>query len=74
MSRSFSHLCTSFLLLFAAFVIARRFLAPANSLLFSFLFAGFLPWQKIAALIAGGMLAGYLGSWFSVRGAGEEWV
>jgi cell division transport system permease protein len=61
-------------LLFAAFVIARRFLAPANSLLWSFLFAGFLPWQKIAALIAGGMLAGYLGSWFSVRGAGEEWV
>ncbi len=61
-------------LLFAAFLFARRFLAPANSLLWSFLFAGFLPWQKIAALLAGGMLAGYLGSWFSVRSAGEEWM
>jgi cell division transport system permease protein len=61
-------------LLFAAFFLARRFLAPANSLLWSFLFAGFLPWQKIAALLAGGMLAGYLGSWFSVRSAGEESV
>jgi cell division transport system permease protein len=64
----------SVVLLFAAFFFARRFLAPANSLLWSFLFAGFLPWQKIAALLAGGMLAGYLGSWFSVRSAGEEWM
>src|SRR5207244_10559976 len=31
-------------LLFGAFLLARRFLAPANSLLWSFLFAGFLPW------------------------------
>jgi cell division transport system permease protein len=64
----------SIVLLFAAFFIARRFLAPANSLLWSFLFAGFLPWQKNVALLAGGMLAGYLGSRFSVRGAGEEWM
>jgi cell division transport system permease protein len=64
----------SVVLLFAAFFFARRFLAPANSLLWSFLVAGFLPWQKIAALLAGGMLAGYLGSWFSVRSAGEEWM
>jgi cell division transport system permease protein len=64
----------SIALLFAAFFVARRFLAPSNSLLWSFLFAGFLPWQKMVALLAGGMLAGYLGSWFSVRTAGEEWV
>ncbi|HEY8850299.1 MAG TPA: permease-like cell division protein FtsX [Thermoanaerobaculia bacterium] len=64
----------SVVLLFAAFFFARRFVAPANSLLWSFLFAGFLPWQKIAALLAGGMLAGYLGSWFSVHTAGEEWM
>ena len=29
---------------------------------------GFLTWQKIAALVAGGMLAGWIGSWLSVRG------
>ncbi|HYS56228.1 MAG TPA: permease-like cell division protein FtsX [Thermoanaerobaculia bacterium] len=60
------------LILFTAFVLARRFLPPANALVWSFLFNGFLPWQKIAALIAGGMLAGYFGSWLSVRESGEE--
>jgi len=60
------------LLLFGGFEAARRFIAPANSLVWSFLFNGFLPWQKIAALLAGGMLAGYLGSWLSVRESGEE--
>jgi cell division transport system permease protein len=55
------------LLLLAAFFAGRHFLAPSASLLWGFLFAGFLPWQKIAALIAGGMLAGWFGSWLSVR-------
>jgi cell division transport system permease protein len=59
-------------LLFVAFESARRFMAPANSLLWSFLFNGFLPWQKIAAMIGGGMLAGWFGSWLSVRESGEE--
>jgi cell division transport system permease protein len=59
-------------LLFGTFESARRLLAPANSLLWSFLLAGFLPWPKVAALIAGGMLAGYLGSWLSVRESSEE--
>ena len=59
-------------MLFGSFVIARRFIAPANSLLWSFLFNGFLPWQKLAALVAGGMIAGTLGSWASVRESGEE--
>jgi cell division transport system permease protein len=54
-------------LLFGGFVAARHFLAPASSLLWGFLFNGFLPWQKLAALVAGGMLAGYFGSWLSVR-------
>ncbi len=61
-------------ILVGAFFGARHFLAPANSLLWGFLFHGFLPWQKIAALVAGGMLAGYLGSWMSVRESGEESV
>jgi len=54
-------------LLFATFLAARQFLAPASSLLWGFLFVGFLPWGKIAALIVGGMIAGYFGSWLSVR-------
>jgi cell division transport system permease protein len=59
-------------MLFGSFVIAKRFVAPANSLVWSFLFNGFLPWQKMAALVAGGMLAGTFGSWLSVRESGEE--
>ena len=55
------------LLLFTLYEIARRSLAPSNSILWGFLFMGFLPWQKMAALVAGGMAAGWLGSWLSVR-------
>ena len=55
------------LLLFGLFEAARRSLAPSASILWGFLFRGFLPWEKTAALIAGGMLAGWLGSWLSVR-------
>jgi cell division transport system permease protein len=61
-------------ILVAVFFGARHFLAPANSLLLGFLFNGFLPWTKIVALVFGGMLAGYLGSWMSVRESGEEVV
>ena len=60
------------ILLFATFEIARRSLPPSNALVWSFLFNGFLPWQKILAMIAGGMIAGYFGSWLSVRESGEE--
>jgi cell division transport system permease protein len=59
-------------LLFAAFALARRFVVPSNSLLWGFLFNTFLPWQKLAALVAGGTLAGLIGSWISVRESGEE--
>src|SRR5205823_6757915 len=45
------------LILFATFMISRRILPPANSLIWSFLLSGFLPWQKIAALVGGGMIA-----------------
>src|SRR5262249_55250803 len=61
-------------ILVGGFFAARHFLVPANSLLWGFLFNGFLPWPKIAALVAGGMLAGYLGSWMSVRESGGEEV
>jgi cell division transport system permease protein len=59
-------------LLFASYEVARRLVPPASSLLWGFLFAGFLPWQKIAGLVAGGMVAGWLGSWMSVRESTEE--
>lgn len=54
-------------LLFLAYEGARRSLAPSSSILWGFLFTGFLPWPKVAALVAGGMLAGWFGSWLSVR-------
>lgn len=59
-------------MLFVAFITMRRFLAPGNSLVWGFLFAGFLPWEKLLALVAGGMIAGYCGSWLSVRETPEE--
>src|SRR5688572_6668873 len=61
----------SIALLFIAYEAGRRALAPSSSILWGFLFTAFLPWQKIAALIAGGMLAGWLGSWLSVRSRPE---
>jgi cell division transport system permease protein len=59
--------CLAVVLLLALFEAGRRALAPSSSILWGFLFTAFLPWQKIAALIAGGMFAGWLGSWLSVR-------
>ena len=64
--------CVAVLLLLALYEAGRRTLAPSSSILWGFLFTGFLPWQKIAALIAGGMIAGWLGSWLSVRARPES--
>jgi cell division transport system permease protein len=58
-------------LLFGLYEAARRSLAPSASILWSFLFLGFLPWQKTLALVAGGMFAGWFGSWLSVRERGD---
>jgi cell division transport system permease protein len=54
-------------LLLALYEIARRSLAPSGSILWGFLFTGFLSWQKTAALVAGGTFAGWIGSWLTVR-------
>ncbi len=54
-------------LLFAVFLAGQRLLGPSSSLLWSFLFIAFLSWQKMAALVCGGMVAGWIGSWLSVR-------
>jgi cell division transport system permease protein len=61
-------------LLYTTFEVAKRSIDPGASLLWGFMFIGFLPWQKITALIAGGMLAGWVGSWLSVRESSEETV
>lgn len=55
------------ILLWVVFEASRRSLAPSTSIVWGFLFRGFLPWEKVAALVAGGMLAGWFGSWLSVR-------
>ena len=57
----------SVVLLFALYEMARRTLDPSASIVWGFLVRGFLPWQKVAALVGGGMLAGWFGSWLSVR-------
>lgn len=57
--------------LYVLYEVSRRSLAPSSSILWGFLFRGFLPWEKIAALVAGGMLAGWFGSWLSVRERSE---
>ena len=54
-------------LLYASWEAARRSLAPSASLLWGFLFTGFLPWTKATALVFGGTVAGWFGSWLSVR-------
>lgn len=63
--------CIAVVLLLALYEAGRRALPPSSSILWGFLFTGFLPWQKIAALVAGGMVAGWLGSWLSVRARDE---
>lgn len=54
-------------LLFGAFELARHVLAPSSTMLWGFLFVSFLPPQKIAAIVVGGTVAGWFGSWLSVR-------
>lgn len=54
-------------LLYGAFLAVRNTLDPSQSLFFGFLVGTFLPWQKLALLVVGGTLAGWFGSWLSVR-------
>jgi len=59
-------------LLYAAFAAGRNLVTASNALIWNFLFVSFLPWQKVAALVAGGTLAGLLGSWLSLRGRTDD--
>jgi cell division transport system permease protein len=59
-------------LLYGGFEGARRAIGPSSSLLWGFLFSTFLPWQKSVALVLGGTIAGWFGSWLSVRETAQE--
>ena len=54
-------------ILYAAFSGARYFAVQQNATLWSSVILTFLPWTKGLALVAGGMLAGLIGSWLSLR-------
>jgi cell division transport system permease protein len=58
-------------LLYGFFALAQRIVA-SKSLFLGFLFESFLSWSKVAWLLAGGMFAGWFGSWLSVRERWEE--
>ena len=58
-------------LLYGCYALARRIIV-SKSLFLGFLLEGFLPWTKLAWLLAGGMFAGWFGSWLSVRERWEE--
>lgn len=64
----------SLVLLFGIYSAARHWMEGATSLAWSFLFAGFLPWQTLASLVGGGVAAGLIGSWMSVRERVQEEV
>lgn len=59
-------------ILYGGFEGARRLVGPSTALIWDFLFATFLPWYKSAALVAGGIAAGMIGTWLSVRDYAEE--
>ncbi|HVT05635.1 MAG TPA: permease-like cell division protein FtsX [Thermoanaerobaculia bacterium] len=58
--------------LLAMFEAGARWLAPSLGFIWGFLFVTFLPWQKALGLIAGGILAGLVGSLLSVRMRSED--
>ena len=58
--------------LYGLFVAARHMITPSSALVWEFLFVTFLPWTTSLALVAGGTLAGLLGSWLSLREYAEE--
>ncbi|MHB8998918.1 MAG: cell division protein FtsX [Thermoanaerobaculia bacterium] len=59
-------------LLYAGFEGARRLVGPSTVLIWNFLFVTFLPWWKSAALVGGGIAAGMVGTWLSLRDYSEE--
>lgn len=60
-------------LLYGLFLGARALATgPSSALLWDFLFSEFLPWPQSLALVGGGILAGLIGSWISVRESNEE--
>lgn len=55
------------LVLYGAWEGTKYFVNQQGASLWTSIFLTFLPWQKSLALIAGGMTAGLIGSWLSLR-------
>lgn len=55
------------IVLYVAYEGARYLVTQQGVSLWTSLFLTFLPWEKSVALVAGGMLAGLIGSWLSLR-------
>lgn len=55
------------IVLYGAWEGGKYFVTEQGASLWTSLFLTFLPWQKSLALIAGGMTAGLIGSWLSLR-------
>jgi len=53
--------------LYAAFEGGKYLVSQQSTSLWGSIFLTFLPWQKSLALVAGGMFAGLVGSWLSLR-------
>ena len=61
-------------ILYSVFRGARYLVNPSSSTFLDFLFVSFLPWYKWGGLILGGLLAGLIGSWLSLRENTDESV
>ena len=59
-------------LLYIAFAAGRAIVRSSPSFVWDVFFVTFLPWQKLAYLALGGMLAGLIGSWMSLSEFGED--
>lgn len=60
------------ILLYAIFAAARQLVGPSSALIWDSLLNTFLSWEKLLSLIAGGVVAGLLGSWLALRDYAEE--
>jgi cell division transport system permease protein len=59
-------------LLGGLFLLGEQLIASSSAMVWDVLFSRFLSWQKLAAMVACGILAGLIGSWLSLSEARAE--